>query len=381
MRRKLFLGCWFATYLIAFGSVAPVVWAQAEDRATIMRAFDATKTAETIDDFSKIISLCEEAQQGQQTKQTAAYAPKLISWALNRRGELYAAEAADLISEGSADRAAKLDAMARDDFEVAVEMDPEAWKPLHNRGVSYGLRGESQAAIADFSRVVERHPEHADAWFNRAEIQVDIGRIEEAISDYTRAIELRPADEVAYVKRASAHAQAGLLHEALRDCQLAIKLDDDSPDGYASRGQVYEKLGQWADAAGDFRKAVSKSRKSVQAYRSAAWLMATCPDPKFRQDALAVQAADQALKLSSQPHNWRTLDIVAAAYANAGRFGEAVGFSERAVSKAANSARGEVEQRLVLYQAGQPYRQPRIVQAAAAVDEPGSGVVRDGKDY
>lgn len=90
-----------------------------------------------------------------------------------------------------------------------------------------------------------------------------------------------------------------------------------------------------------------------------AWVMATTRNPKFLHGAKAVELAKLANQMTSyqQPE---PLDALAAAYAEAGNFPEAISTAQRAAELA--RARGrtdlarEIQQRTALYRQGQPYR-------------------------
>jgi hypothetical protein len=98
----------------------------------------------------------------------------------------------------------------------------------------------------------------------------------------------------------------------------------------------------------------------VDAHERRAWILATCPDGRFRDGRRAVTAATRAAELTS----WKDAHILAtlaAAYAEAGDFPGAVRWQERALERLAAfpPASGQVQDRLALYRAGKPYRMPR----------------------
>jgi protein O-mannosyl-transferase len=90
-----------------------------------------------------------------------------------------------------------------------------------------------------------------------------------------------------------------------------------------------------------------------------AWGMATTNNPELRNGAKAVELAKLANQMTSyqQPE---ALDTLAAAYAEAGNFSEAISTAQRAIELARASGRSdlakEIQQRLALYRQGQPYR-------------------------
>lgn len=90
-----------------------------------------------------------------------------------------------------------------------------------------------------------------------------------------------------------------------------------------------------------------------------AWVMATTSNPKFLNGPKAVELA----RLASRKTSYRQpepLDALAAAYAEAGNFPEAVSTAERAIELARAGGRPdlarEIQQRLALYRQGRPYR-------------------------
>jgi hypothetical protein len=90
-----------------------------------------------------------------------------------------------------------------------------------------------------------------------------------------------------------------------------------------------------------------------------AWLLATQPDVSLRDGAEAVELAQQAGELTDK-WNPAVLDTLAAAYAEAGRFFEAVQVARKARELAAvrsNTALAdEIAARIKLFESGKPYR-------------------------
>ena len=92
----------------------------------------------------------------------------------------------------------------------------------------------------------------------------------------------------------------------------------------------------------------------------AAWLMATSSDASLRNGADAVELARRAVQLVGEREP-TTLDTLAAAYAEAGRFPEAVATARKAIELAnqqnARVLADTLRARIALYQAGKPVRQ------------------------
>ena len=91
-----------------------------------------------------------------------------------------------------------------------------------------------------------------------------------------------------------------------------------------------------------------------------AWRLATSPDPKVRDGTQAVQLAERACE---QTHFEKTICVgtLAAAYAEAGRFDEALAAAQKAVALAQQNGEKDLLQKnqelLAQYQKHQPYRE------------------------
>ena len=342
--------------LLSCGSVG---FAIASDvSSAVEKAYSKTKTASTIEDYTEVIQLCEQGQAQELSTEDKDYAKRLASWAFNRRGEARTELAAAALKKGDEQQAAKLDAQALSDFEAAVQRDAKRWKALHNRGVSYAVAHKYEAAIADFSRVIELNKIYGNAWFNRGEIHYELSQFAEAIRDYSSAIQLKRDDAGAYTSRGHVYFRLRRFRESLNDYSRAVQLAPSSGDAYTNRGDAYQSLGMWESAASDFRRATDLDPQSARAYQSAAWLMATCPDARYRNTRLAVQAANRAVSLLPQKDH-RYLDTLAAAQANAGQFDEAKTTLAEAIALAPAAEHDGLKKRLALYNAQQPYRQDR----------------------
>jgi Flp pilus assembly protein TadD len=123
-----------------------------------------------------------------------------------------------------------------------------------------------------------------------------------------------------------------------------------------------EKQGDTATALRHYAKALEVAPGYPLALNHMAWIRATSADASLRGGEEAVKLAERLCGLSAQPAP-RHLDTLAAAYAEAGRFREAVETATTAVETA--SAGGEtglaeqIQGRLILYSEGVPFRDSR----------------------
>ncbi|HEV3137776.1 MAG TPA: tetratricopeptide repeat protein, partial [Pirellulales bacterium] len=173
----------------------------------------------------------------------------------------------------------------------------------------------------------------------------------------TAAIDLGPADPVMFNSRGHALCRLQRYGEALRDYAQAIEIDPEDVGTLVHRGDTYADMGKYSEAANDYRQAVKIDPKLGRAYQSAAWLMATCPDEHYRNDRLAIEVARKAIDLDGDD-DFRYLETLAAAQANAGLFKEAKDTQEKAIAKAPRGELVPAEKRMALYQRDLAYRDP-----------------------
>jgi tetratricopeptide (TPR) repeat protein len=135
----------------------------------------------------------------------------------------------------------------------------------------------------------------------------------------------------------------------------ALAVTRDNHVAHAQLGAALERRGQTAETIRHYREAVRIRPDHRTALNNLAWLLATAKDSSLREPALAVTLAERAAKLPPGP-DAAVLDTLAAAYAAAGRFDEAVATAERALAQAQVPALAEaLRARLALYRAGRAW--------------------------
>lgn len=324
----------------------------------IKRVFELSKRANSLADYTEVIDTCEQIAAAPVDEKKIAYAQNLAAWAYNRRGETRADQATLLAEQGAEEQAAELDSQSLADFTRSIELDPTRWKAFHNRGVGNAMQGDLEAALADFNESLKLEPEYSNTWFNRGEVHFEQGEHAKAIDDYNQALRIKPADAGALSRRGQAYAATNQFAAAVTDFTQVIRLAPQDAESYVDRAEALQNLKRWQAAADDYRQAVRLGPNSARAYREAAWFMATCPDPRFRDNALAEQAIARAIALAGQD-DFRTLETHAAVLASAGQFEQAVEQQQAAIESAPNAARDVLQARLNLYQAQQPFRQAK----------------------
>ena len=128
--------------------------------------------------------------------------------------------------------------------------------------------------------------------------------------------------------------------------------------GFDSLGSALLAKGRVVDAIAQYQEALRLAPENVAAESNLAWLLATSSDPSLRNGPEAVVLAEQASR-SSDGKMPLVLRILAAAYAEAGRFSEARETAHEALRAAddqGNSALSDfLRKEIALYESGQAY--------------------------
>jgi tetratricopeptide (TPR) repeat protein len=128
---------------------------------------------------------------------------------------------------------------------------------------------------------------------------------------------------------------------------------------YYNLGRLYHQRGQYDKAIENLSKTVEINPRHACAYNDHAWILATCPNEKYRDGDKAVELAKKAVELS---HTVPIMDTLAAAYAEAGRFEDAITTQEKVIALLKENNKSEemlsgYKERLTAYQAHKPWRE------------------------
>jgi tetratricopeptide (TPR) repeat protein len=213
-------------------------------------------------------------------------------------------------------------------IEEALRIDPN-YGPAHNElGGIVMNQGNPDGAVAHFREALRQSPEEAMVHYNLGLALLMCGRREEAASSFREAAARQPGE--ARFRRYHAYALHG--------------------------------LGQTEASRAEYQESLSLDPRWPGTAVEAAWRMATDPDAERRNGLRAVEQGEQVCQATGEGAP-KALDALAAAYAEAGRFPEAVAASEKARARAEalgdGDLAGEIKGRLRLYQEGRPFRVPR----------------------
>ncbi len=283
-------------------------------------------------------------------------------------------------------------------WRVTLARNPDCWMARNNLGFILIHKGEVDEAMAQFQKALQINPKDPPSWNNVGNVLLHWGKVNEAIPYFQKALQVNPNYVEARNNLGSALLQEGKVDQAIAQFQKALLIDPDSVEARGNLGNVMLQEGKVDEAIACYQKALQLSphnanlynnlgnalsrqghfEQSIAHYQAAiklepnnpsflnnlAWLLATCPEARVRNGQQAVQLAERVCQLTDyeQPQLICTL---AAAYAETGRFEDAVAASgkahELALALGQQALALHSQKLLELFKAHRPYRE-RIVQ-------------------
>jgi Flp pilus assembly protein TadD len=252
--------------------------------------------------------------------------------------------------------AGNMDAAARS-FRTTLQIAPDFEQAHDKLGRVLFQQKKYDEARAQFDEILQLHPDNAEAHKCLGCILATQGKYAEAGSEYTAALQLKPDDAVIRTALAFVSEQVKV-DQVLTNLYNTLKILP-KPEAHVQIAVIRTTRGEFPDAVGHYLEALRLKPDAPDALNNLAWLLATCPEAPVRDGAQAVKYAEHACELT---HYKQTIMVgtLAAAYAEAGRFGDAIATAQKACTLAAAGDQGLLKRNqelLALYLKHQPYHE------------------------
>ncbi len=290
-------------------------------------------------------------------------------------------------------------------YQQAINLDPNHVMARANYADVLAALGRTEQAIEQLAWLTEHQPQEVATRLRLARLYEATGRLPEAAEQCRATLQINPTDPAAHRQLGAVLARQGRLPEARHHLSEAVRLRPESIDLRLQLAEVQMQIGELAAARQHIDIAIrawpdraephyhlatllvlqGRMAEAIEAYRAClklrpswaaaannlAWVLATAADERLRNPTEAVRLAEQACNLEGWD-NPGDLDTLAAAYAAAGRFEEAIRTASRAIELASGrgqaEAAAEIERRLAEYRAGRPF-----VDRSTAASQPAEG--------
>lgn len=243
-------------------------------------------------------------------------------------------------------------------YHRALQAEPDS-AVFHNN-LANALRegGNLNQAMLEYEKAVQSNPRFADAQFNLGRALNLEGKHAEAVPHFQTVLQIDPSFLLARVNLGNALVQEGEPDQAVVQFQKVLAASPTNADVHLNLGLCYFQLGRIADAKSQYEQALQLNPNDARIQNNLAWLLAAGPSVSLRDGSQAVFHAMEANVMTGGA-NPIILHTLAAAYAQAGRFSEAVQTEQQAVQLAeAQSNRvmaGQLQLELKLYRVGKPF--------------------------
>jgi protein O-mannosyl-transferase len=249
---------------------------------------------------------------------------------------------------------------AADHYTVALQLSPGFAKAEYNLATVLARQEKFDEAIRHYRAAVQLEPNYPEAYNNLGNALYIKGELTEAASHLRFALRLRPDFAEAHLNLGNVLLAQGSFEHAHREYLLALQIKPDYASAYSNLAEVLVKDGRPREAIARYREALQLQPDWPEALKNCAWLLATQNDPELRNGTEAVQLAERAAALTGGKQS-EVLDVLAAAYAEAGRFSDAADTGLKASRLAESSGQAgfakKIQERLRLYESREPFRE------------------------
>ena len=222
-------------------------------------------------------------------------------------------------------------------------------------------RGELAEAETHFRAALALRPGWSDGRLGLADVALQRGRVEVALREYEAVRRTDPGDDRAAGKLGLAFVRIGQADAARPLLAQALAANPGAPELHVGMALAAGAVGDYTAAERHGREALRLAPDLVPAANNLAWLLATCPDPDVRDGDEAIRLAETAQDASPSASPG-ILDTLAAGYAAAGRFEEAVRTATRAAELAEGRGAAEladrIRERAARYRSGRAWIEP-----------------------
>ncbi len=230
----------------------------------------------------------------------------------------------------------------------AVRLSPGSVDAQNNLAAALAVRERFAEAIPHFEAAARLKPTDAGIHDNLGFAQGNAGEREAAIASYEAALRIdaslvRPRKRLGLTLASLSRLEAALPH-----LQRASAADPGDAETRRALATALTLLGRVEEAIAEYRRLVAADPDDLDARNNIAWIRATHAEAAHRDAAEAVREAEAARDRDTS-RNAVLRDTLAAAYAEAGRFDDAVRVAEEASALARGSGDATAAERFAAH--------------------------------
>jgi tetratricopeptide (TPR) repeat protein len=228
-----------------------------------------------------------------------------------------------LVEKGKIDKAIEY-------YQKSIEIRPKHATAIYNLGNAFYMQGQTEKAIEYLKRATELESDFAAAYYSLGNAYKKRSEVDEAILNYQKAIEINPDFYLPHFNLANTLKDCGQTDKAAYHYRETIRIKSD-------HGKAHYQLAMMIKSGKTIKETIEHLEKAEQLLPDSplvknelAWILATCPDPQYRNGQRALQLASTAAQQTNHSDPV-ILDTLAAAYAELGQFEKAISVTNTAI--------------------------------------------------
>jgi protein O-mannosyl-transferase len=246
------------------------------------------------------------------------------------------------------------------EFHEALRIRPDDSDASYSLGNALLEQGELDEAIAHFRKAIESKPTNLSAHYNLAIALNRKGQLNDAIAEFKETLRLQPQHADAHNSLAIALLKKGQTRDAIAEWTKALQVQPGNANMHNNLAVALLRDGRVAAAVAEWQETLRLQPDKVSPQISLAWILSTSPEAAIRDGTRALDLAQRAYQ-SSGDRNLMIFRVLAAAYAETGRFPEAIKAAQEGEQRAETQGQPSVARLLqgdlALYQQGVPLRE------------------------
>jgi tetratricopeptide (TPR) repeat protein len=155
---------------------------------------------------------------------------------------------------------------AKEDFELAAQLDAKLTSPLVHLGRVSKALGDLRSAVLAFTGAAQRNPKESEAWLGAGLCRIGLGDMSGARADLERAEELAPTKAAPLIALGDVDAAERNWDEAERHYTIATKLEPQLALPWLKLGNTSMRKSQIASAVAAYRKAIERQAELAAAH-------------------------------------------------------------------------------------------------------------------
>ncbi len=273
-----------------------------------------------------------------------------------------------------------------------IESDAESVIGYRLRSGIHMMQGKADAALRDLNDALQRGPDNLEVLMARARLHEREKSYDKSLADVNRVLELRPGLPAALLLRADIATAQKDFTDAIIDLKRLQAVEPDNPGvvlqlatilqaderprraielydklvededpavrrfALRGRGDAYLSIGKHTEAVKDFEQALEVNADDDGLLNNLAWVLSTSPNDQVRNGEQALEYAERACKLTEYKES-HILSTLAAAYAELGKWDDAVKWSSKSLEADDGTVLEQLKQELESYKQKKPWRE------------------------